>query len=258
MRILPVLDLLGGLVVRGVAGRRSQYRPIVSPLAADPRPGTVARAFVERLGLRECYVADLDAIAGAEPAWAVYRELTERGLRLWIDAGTADVPRAAALARFEHAGRRLARVVAGLETVPDEQALQAIAGAVGEERLSFSLDLRDGHPLTSSPGWAGRGPIEIAAVAVAAGARSLIVLDLARVGVGGGVGTEPLCHELHARWPHVELVAGGGVRSIADVKSLAAAGCHAALVASVLHDGIITAEDIAALAMSSDAGSGPH
>ena len=30
MKILPVIDLKGGVVVRGVAGRRDEYRPIVS------------------------------------------------------------------------------------------------------------------------------------------------------------------------------------------------------------------------------------
>src|SRR5437660_464634 len=32
MRVLPVLDLLGGQVVRGVGGQRHQYRPVVSRL----------------------------------------------------------------------------------------------------------------------------------------------------------------------------------------------------------------------------------
>jgi phosphoribosylformimino-5-aminoimidazole carboxamide ribotide isomerase len=247
MRILPVLDLKAGVVVRGVAGRRHEYRPIEGLLAADARPTTVARAFVDRLGLTECYLADLDAIAGAEPAWGVYRELIDCGLHLWIDAGVADVQRAAALGDFSHSGRRLARAIAGLETVPTADTLRTLVAAVGPARLTFSLDLREGRPLTSSPDWSGRQPVEIAAAAVEAGVPSMVVLDLARVGVGSGVGTEPLCRELRARWPGLELAAGGGVRSVADLESLAAAGCDAALVASALHDGRITRGQVEAL-----------
>ena len=36
MRVIGVLDLKGGVVVRGVAGRRHEYRPIVSPLSPQP------------------------------------------------------------------------------------------------------------------------------------------------------------------------------------------------------------------------------
>ena len=63
MRVIPVIDLMGGHVVRGVAGERSRYRPVVSLLAQDAAPRSVAQAFAQRLGAREVYVADLDAIS---------------------------------------------------------------------------------------------------------------------------------------------------------------------------------------------------
>jgi phosphoribosylformimino-5-aminoimidazole carboxamide ribotide isomerase len=71
----------------------------------------------------------------------------------------------------------------------------------------------------------------------------MIVLDLAQVGMGQGVGTEPLCRALRSLAPELEIIAGGGVRSLADLRSLAAAGCNAALVASALHDGRLTPQD---------------
>src|SRR5579872_5647704 len=47
MRIVPVLDLLGGVVVRGVGGRRREYRPVVSRLTPSCDPLDVARAFAD-------------------------------------------------------------------------------------------------------------------------------------------------------------------------------------------------------------------
>jgi hypothetical protein len=44
MRILPVLDLMNGVVVRGVGGRRSEYRPVASRLAVSADPADVAAA----------------------------------------------------------------------------------------------------------------------------------------------------------------------------------------------------------------------
>jgi len=117
MFVLPVLDLLSGAVVRGVAGDRGNYRPVESLLCGDARPTSVARAFAN-LGLREAYVADLDAIAGREPAWDTYRELLDCGLSLWVDAGAGDAPRAERLASFEHAGQAaISRIVVGLESL---------------------------------------------------------------------------------------------------------------------------------------------
>ena len=85
MRVIPVIDLMGGQVVRGVGGRRDEYRPIKTILAADARPATIGRALAAA-GFREAYVADLDAIAGAAPAWSIYEELLSCPLTLAVDA----------------------------------------------------------------------------------------------------------------------------------------------------------------------------
>ena len=87
MVILPVLDVMGGRVVRGVAGRRERYRPVVSTLTASSEPSAVAAAFACTFGFNELYVADLDAIGGAAPARDLYARLRADGFRLWVDAG---------------------------------------------------------------------------------------------------------------------------------------------------------------------------
>jgi phosphoribosylformimino-5-aminoimidazole carboxamide ribotide isomerase len=244
MHIVPVFDLMDGVVVRGIAGRRREYRPIDSPLCPDSQPTTLAGAFAE-LNLAEAYVADLDAIEGREPNCESYRTLFASGMRLWIDAGLRDARGAAALAGFDH---RVTGVIAGLETVPDSNELAAMIATVGSERLIFSLDLKAGQPLTASPAWAGMSAEEIGARALDRGVRRIIVLDLAQVGTGAGVGTEALCRQLRAQDPHMEIIAGGGVRGVDDLRALAAAGCNAALVASALHDGRIGRAEIEATA----------
>src|SRR5438477_406179 len=85
MILLPVLDLAGGAVVRGVGGRRSEYRPVVSRLTRSAHPFDVAAAFRDHFGLAELYLADLDGIAGGEPAFATIEGLCERGFGFWVD-----------------------------------------------------------------------------------------------------------------------------------------------------------------------------
>jgi phosphoribosylformimino-5-aminoimidazole carboxamide ribotide isomerase len=239
MKILPVIDLLGGVVVRGVGGKRAEYRPIESKLCTDPSPPSVAKAFRERLGCDDCYVADLDAIAGAPPSLHAYVEIVAAGLQPWIDAGTGTVESAAAINRFLDTHAPQGRIVVGLESLVDMPTLARIIERVGPERTVFSLDLREGRPLTNAPSLASLDPSEIATAAITSGVRSLIVLDLAAVGMHAGVSTLELCRAIRARYPHVELSSGGGVRTQGDLRILAEAGCDRALVASALHDGKI-------------------
>jgi phosphoribosylformimino-5-aminoimidazole carboxamide ribotide isomerase len=138
---------------------------------------------------------------------------------------------------------RITGIVAGLESIPSPQALTQICDLVGPERMIFSLDLKLGIPLTNSPDWSGISAEQIATIAFRSGVRRMIVLDLARVGMGEGVGTEPLCRSLGCRLPELEIIGGGGVRGSGDLDSLARAGCAGALVASALHDGRLEAKE---------------
>lgn len=240
MRVLPVIDLKDGSVVRGVAGRRDEYRPIVSRLCTSSSPREIARAFREQLGLKDVYVADLDAIGGATAAFATFADLQADGSRLWVDAGVRDVADAERLI-----GANVDRVVMGLETIAGPRAVEKACKRMGPDRVVFSLDLKDGKPLANPSTWPGS--IEawsIASEAVAVGVKRMIVLDLARVGMGEGIGTAELCSRLRREFPHLELIAGGGVRGASDLHDLKRCGVSWALVASALHDGRIRREHL--------------
>ncbi|HEV3341933.1 MAG TPA: HisA/HisF-related TIM barrel protein [Pirellulales bacterium] len=241
--VIPVIDLMRGVVVRGVAGKREEYRPIKSLLCDEPLPGAVGGAFA-RLGFREAYVADLDAIAGAEPDWPTYEVLMGCGLKLLCDAGAGTGRRARELAEFTHDRQRLAAVIVGLESIADESDLAAAVEAATPGRTIFSLDLRAGVPTTRVPPWKDLTAQTIAERVIDLGVRRIIVLDLARVGVNTGVSTTELCRRLRKLYPALEIISGGGVRNADDLRALAEAGCDAALVASALHDGRLTAADL--------------
>jgi phosphoribosylformimino-5-aminoimidazole carboxamide ribotide isomerase len=247
MRVIPVIDLKGGLVVRGVAGDRSRYRPVVSMLAADPSPGSIAAAFANALGVEEVYVADLDAIAGREPDWAAYEQIAAAGLRLWVDAGIGESGRARQMAHWASTRVPTAGLVVGFESLDDPARLASIQAALNPDASMFSLDLRNGEPLTHLPVWRSATPREIADHALSVGFRRLLVLDLASVGVDRGPASAGLCRELRDAYSQIELLTGGGVRNVGDLRYLAASGCDAVLVASALHDGRLTAADLASI-----------
>jgi phosphoribosylformimino-5-aminoimidazole carboxamide ribotide isomerase len=232
-RLVPVLDLKEGRAVHAVAGDRAHYGPLRSRLHPVPDPIALALAVRERFGPSELYVADLDAIAGSPPALGLFRGLAAEGFATWVDAGLAD---ASGVAPLLDAG--VATVVAGLETLRGPDALAAILDVAGPDRVILSLDLRDGRPILA-PGadWGADDPAYLADAALRVGCRRLLVLDLARVGTGRGVGSLGLLRSLRSAWTDRELAIGGGVAGPDDLDELGRWGASVVLVGSALHDG---------------------
>jgi len=259
LQIIGVLDLLGGLAVHARAGARDRYAPVQNAAGWPIDPGnarTLAEIYTDVLGISQIYAADLDGILHRRPQDDMTRGLASLSAPLWLDAGIRsvdDARRAIALG--------VSRVIVGLETLPSFDLLSDICAAVGGDRVAFSLDLHDGQPLITSgaPGddaarvdnaarvGDAQTPEEIAALAAISGANTVIVIDLARVGTGRGIDVG-LLSRIRSAVPGPSLVAGGGVRGWDDLVLVARTGCDAALVATALHTGAISAEQIAAAA----------
>ena len=234
MLILPVLDLLNGIVVRGVGGRRDEYRPLQSVLTTSSQPLDVARVFRERLGLTMLYVADLDGILHQRPNEPVFRQLVADGFDLWIDGGIQSFADAA---RMRNAGA--AKLIVGLETLSDPRLLTTLIGEFGAEPIVFSLDLDAGRPKLGEARWPDATPLGIARTVMELGVTQLIVLDLASVGEQRGPSTLDLCRAIRQLAPSVRLITGGGVRHAADLEPLQAARVDGVLLATALHNGAI-------------------
>jgi phosphoribosylformimino-5-aminoimidazole carboxamide ribotide isomerase len=149
-----------------------------------------------------------------------------------VDAGIRGVDQALRLAESG-----IEKIVVGLETISGPAALGDVCRQLGAERVVFSLDLKAGRPLGA---WQAPDAWLIAQQALACGVAGLIVLDLERVGMDQGTGTEELCRRLVGAYPKLEVIAGGGVRDQGDIDRLAQCGVSGVLVASALHDGRIT------------------
>jgi phosphoribosylformimino-5-aminoimidazole carboxamide ribotide isomerase len=239
MLILPVLDIMRGEVVRAVGGRRSEYRPLVSQLTTSIKPLDVMKAIQERFGWTQFYVADLDAITGDRRVFRLNHLPTSS--QFWLDAGVRTVADVVEIHRPP-----VSQVVVGSETLASLEEGRAIIETLGPEKVTFSLDLRNGQLIGAGAGnW--DDPASAAVELIAIGARRLIVLDLARVGESDGPARDDLCRKLIRRHPYVHVFTGGGIRGVDDLRRLSDIGVSGALIASALHDGRITPEDLASV-----------
>ncbi len=237
MRIIPVLDVMGGVVVRAVGGRREEYRPIQSRLTNSTEPVAVAKAMLEASGATELYVADLDAIAGRAVGTAWAADLARCGALMWLDAG---VRTAADLARVPDSPNVVP--VCSFETARDIGLFYQIKDYKLCRRVAVSLEWAGGRVLGDLE---RRTPEDVrwwylVEEAMHAGCSDVILLDLDAVGTAGGPTTTKYCRGLKQTWPHLRIMTGGGVRDWDDVRRLEDAGADAVLVASALHDGTLT------------------
>lgn len=230
MKIIPVIDLLHGRVVRAIRGQRSAYRPWHSPLCPTADPHDLLDVLHRQHGFRTVYVADLDAILGqASHADLLYRLAAAfPALELWLDAGyrtAADLSAPSLPPRC--------RAVIGSESWADTRG-RPPAGSL----LSVDSDAhgpRDPSGICADP---QRRPGD------------LILMNLTRVGSDQGPDLDLLRHWRHCA-PAAQLYLAGGIRDHADLAHVRAQGAAGVLLASALH-----ATDSAGLRAWASAGNG--
>ncbi len=229
LRIIPVLDLKGGEVVRAERGRRDSYqadrdaalrevptrsrspkgcgtlypfRPSISPISTPSRAGRRTMAAIARLG----------AMPDAP--------------ELWVDAGIADAQtldaRACPAVGSSGAGLQISEATtrcSGAFAIIPTSSSRSIFSATGFAARSLSLDQPDLWP------------------------QKVIVMTLAKVGRRRRSGFRAAGRD-QAKAGNRSVIAAGGVRDEADIRALSSLGVAAALVATSLHNGTLTSRQL--------------
>jgi phosphoribosylformimino-5-aminoimidazole carboxamide ribotide isomerase len=238
MQIIPVIDLMQNQVVHAKFGQRSQYRPIQSTLCDSSEPLAIVAALLELYPFTTLYIADLDAILGkgdhAETIEKICQTFPQ--LTIWLDSGVGQM-NAHALYNAPQI-----RTVVGSENIQSLQDYQAICD-VCESKPVLSLDYSAGDGLTS-------GAMGIAELHE----QSLfwpddtICMTLNTVGSAQGVDLKRLNQTIRlnlTREVPSKIYAAGGVRDKADLQALANMCLAGVLLATSLHNGNLSTDDIA-------------
>jgi phosphoribosylformimino-5-aminoimidazole carboxamide ribotide isomerase len=222
MQIVPVIDLMGGLVVHARRGERERYQPLSSTLCQGAEPLTVVEALLGLYPFPALYIADLDAIQGRGDHAAVVAAIRRAhpALQIWLDAAVTDRNAFEALT-----ARALCVPVIGSESLRSIAWLAELA----PQASILSLDHRDGERLGPSELW--QQP--------QLWPQRVLAMNLRRVGGAEGPDLD-LIRTLQQTRPGVQVFAAGGVRDMRDIDVLRGSGAAGALVATALHSGAIS------------------
>lgn len=233
MKIIPVVDVLGGVAVHAIRGIRKDYQPIKSVLCASADSVDLAVS-LKAFGFDELYVADLDAIACRQPNFSLLKRIVDTtGLKLMVDAGVTNLQTARKVL-----ANGASKVIIGTETLPSFIFVSEMVASLGKERVIVSLDLRGNNVLSGFELKRRVAPITFLSELEARGVFEVIILDLAKVGSNEGVNIAFLKKAM--RNIKARVFVGGGVRDVKDLVELKRLGVYGVLVATALHSGQIS------------------
>lgn len=226
MHIIPVIDIKQGLVVHARQGLRDEYRPIRSGLCPSANVFDVISGFWSLYPFSVFYIADLDAITCGGNNGGLIEEVIGQFSEtvFWVDSGFP-------LYENDFRGRTNYLPVLGSESIRDDQT-EIIAGF--GNRFVLSLDFAQ----------TGKRGATALFADTSLWPEKIIVMSLPRVGSNMGPDME-LLTDYCLRHPEKEFIAAGGVRDYRDLVNLERIGVNHALLATALHNGNISSDEIA-------------
>lgn len=230
MNLIPAIDLVDGHCVRLSAGdfaRQTTY-------SSDPL--AVAQRF-EQLGAQRLHLVDLDGARAREPRQLAVLERLARHTSLHIDFGGGVQSTESAEQVF---GAGAAQLTAGSIAVREPVLVGEWLARFGADRIIIGADFRDGY--ISVGAWTEQStrPVEtFIREYLAAGATTFICTDVSKDGLLQGPSLATY-QAMRKALPAAQLIASGGVTTVADLAACREAGMAGAIVGKAIYEGTIT------------------
>ncbi|HNR94036.1 MAG TPA: 1-(5-phosphoribosyl)-5-[(5-phosphoribosylamino)methylideneamino]imidazole-4-carboxamide isomerase [Kiritimatiellia bacterium] len=233
--IIPAIDMKGGRCVRLRQGRAE------NETVYSDDPLAVARDW-EAQGAEFLHLVDLDGAFQGKPVHdGVILEIA-RTLQIPVEIGGGLRTREQ-IRRYIDGGVR--RVILGTRACESLDELKSLTAEFGDG-IVVGIDARDGRVLVK--GWvesSGIESLELARRVEACGVKTIIYTDISRDGMMKGVNADAMAAMCAA--VSCNVIASGGVSSVADVKRLRKLDCGnltGAIVGKALYDKTVTLSEL--------------
>lgn len=229
IELIPAIDIINGQCVRLTKGdydQKTVYRD---------SPAEVAKEF-EQIGFKRLHVVDLD---GAKSKHIVNSQVLQRitsETKLTVDFGGGIKTNQDIETAFE-SGAKMVTIGSIAVTQPD--LFLGWLEKYGADRLILGADVRNGK--ISINGWkedSAEDLLPFLRKYVEAGVKNVLCTEISKDGTLEGPAIK-LYKSVMDVYPHLHLIASGGVSSIDDIKALDAAGIPAVVFGKAIYEGRI-------------------
>ena len=234
IELIPAIDLIDGKCVRLTKGdydRKTVY---------NEDPVSQALEF-QRLGFRRLHIVDLD---GAKSKHIVNDDVLKaitQATDLIVDFG-GGIKSEEDIDKAFKAGAHMVTIGSVAVTEPD--MFMNWLGKYGAEKIILGADVRNG--MVSINGWKEDSSEELLPFLekyISAGVRNVLCTEISKDGTLAGPATD-LYRKVMAQYPHLHLIASGGVSCNADIHRLHENGIPAVVLGKAYYEGKIDIKEL--------------
>lgn len=234
IELIPAIDLIDGKCVRLTKGDYDQKT------IYNEDPVSQAMEF-QRLGFRRLHIVDLDGAKSKHIVNDAVLKAITQATDLIVDFGggiksTEDIEKAFM------AGAHM--VTIGSVAVTEPELFMGWLRKYGAEKIILGADVRNG--MVSINGWkedSSEALLPFLEKYVSAGVRNVLCTEISKDGTLAGPATE-LYRKVMAQYPHLHLIASGGVSCNADIQKLNENGIPAVVFGKAYYEGKIDIKEL--------------
>lgn len=232
MIIFPAIDLKNGQCVRLTQGDFS------SATIYESDPLLQAKKF-HAAGASWLHLVDLDgAKAGVMQQFDIIERLAKSvPLKIQVGGGISETK---IIEKLLNAG--VQRVIIGSLAVKNQPLVKEWLSHFGRDVIVLAFDVRldpQNTPEILTHGWqsgSNQSLWDLGQIYVDCGLKTILCTDVSRDGMLAGT-NHTLYQMIQKQWPHINILASGGVDSIEDLLQLARFGCAGAITGKALYEG---------------------
>ena len=234
IELIPAIDLIDGKCVRLTKGDYDQKT------IYNEDPVSQAMEF-QRLGFRRLHIVDLDGAKSKHIVNDAVLKAITHATDLIVDFGggiksTEDIEKAFM------AGAHM--VTIGSVAVTEPELFMGWLRKYGAEKIILGADVR--NDMVSINGWkedSSEALLPFLEKYVNAGVRNVLCTEISKDGTLAGPATE-LYRKVMAQYPHLHLIASGGVSCNADIQQLDENGIPAVVFGKAYYEGKIDIKEL--------------
>lgn len=233
IELIPAIDIINGRCVRLTQGNYDKSKEYGDPVEMAIR--------FEQAGYKRLHMVDLDGARSKHVVNCDVLRAVTKATSLCVDFG-GGIKSDDDLNKVFESGAQMA--TAGSVAVTQPELYMQWLEKYGANHIILGADARDGY--ISINGWKEDSSLELNDFLrsyMDRGTKYVLCTDISRDGMLQGTATE-MYRKLMTTYPHMHLIASGGVSSIQDIAELEQAGVPAVVFGKAIYEGKIDIHEL--------------